>query len=70
MVSADHVRGEYLLDLRGVMSKCALGKTTVAALVKAGEFPQPVTIAKKAVRWRGSDVDGWIRERFTWSRTA
>lgn len=56
--------GEYLLSIQGVMAKTQIGKTKLLELVKSGAFPQPKHIGASA-RWRGADVDSWIREAFT-----
>lgn len=56
------VAGEYLLSVEGVMAKTQIGKTLLLALVRDGKFPQPRKVNARVVRWRGSDVDAWIRE--------
>lgn len=61
--TSDQIVGEYLLSVEGVKAKVSLGKTTLMAMVAAGTFPQPKLIGK-VLRWRGSDVDGWIRDEF------
>lgn len=33
--------------------------------VKAGTFPAPVRLGKKAVAWRRADVDAWLASRPT-----
>lgn len=60
---SDRIVGEYLLSIHGVSAKVLIGKTKLMAMVKSGEFPQPQVIGA-VKRWRGADVDGWIREQF------
>lgn len=56
--------GEYMLSLNDVMLKTSLGKTKLLDLVRQGQFPQPKKIGTLTL-WRGSEVDGFIRELFT-----
>lgn len=63
MPQTDRVVGEYLLTVEGVTAKVCIGKTKLMEMVKKGQFPMPQLIASKN-HWRGSDVDGWIREQF------
>jgi predicted DNA-binding transcriptional regulator AlpA len=56
------VMNEYLLSPKDVMAKCQIGQTLLNELVREGRFPQPRQVNKRVLRWRGSDVDAWIRE--------
>lgn len=49
--------------MRAVAVKQATGysRSSIYALMKAGKFPRPVTLAGGgAVAWRSSDVAAWI----------
>jgi predicted DNA-binding transcriptional regulator AlpA len=58
------ITGERLLSIQAVMAKCDISRTTLTELVKEGRFPQPRKVPGHdgLKRWRGSDVDAWIRE--------
>lgn len=52
--------GERLLRLREVLDRASLSKATVYRKIASGEFPKPVSVGRQSVRWRESDVAGWI----------
>lgn len=49
-----------LIDVREVCNLLSLGRSTVYAKVKAGEFPSPVRLGKRCTRWRDADVQAFI----------
>jgi prophage regulatory protein len=51
---------DRLLRLRQVLDRVGLSKATVYRKISAGEFPRPVSVGRISVRWRESDVGGWI----------
>lgn len=54
---------ERLLPMRAVRDQVALHPATVYAMIKAGEFPQPIKMGRRSL-WIESEVQAWI------SRTA
>jgi len=52
-----------LLKLPTVMRETALGRSTIYAAIKAGEFPAPLRIGKRAVAWRSENLDAWRNTR-------
>jgi prophage regulatory protein len=54
---------EVLERLKKVRERCALSRSELYRRIKAGEFPRPVALSPRAVAWRSSDVDAWIRAR-------
>lgn len=54
-----------LLRLPCVMNITALGKSSIYAAVKAGNFPAPVRLSARAVAWRENSVYDWIAGRVT-----
>ncbi len=52
-----------LSDLREVMRRTKLSRSTIYALKAAGLFPQPVRVSTHAVRWVAAEVDDWIATR-------
>jgi prophage regulatory protein len=54
---------ERLLRRQQVEEMCAIGRAYLYRLIANGEFPAPVKVGVRAVRWRESDVLRWISER-------
>ena len=54
---------DRLLRRREVEEITALSRSTIYRMVKTGQFPQPVKIGSRAVRWRLSDINAWIDSR-------
>ena len=52
-----------LMTCRDVQNRVSLGRSTVYRLVAAGQFPRPVRIGGKAVRWLAREIDDWIEEQ-------
>lgn len=51
---------EKLLRVNQVEELTAMKKSKLYDLVKQGQFPAPVRIGPRAVRWRLSAVQNWI----------
>lgn len=50
-----------LMRLNEVIDAVGLSKSTIYREVKAGNFPEPVSItASRAVAWRVEEIDAWI----------
>jgi len=54
---------ERLLSAREVCEMLQISKSTLRRLLAMGEFIEPYRISSKVHRWRGSDVERWMRER-------
>ena len=54
---------EILLRLQKVREACALSRSELYRRIQAGEFPKPVSIGRRAVAWRSSDISNWIASR-------
>ena len=52
-----------LLRRAEVERRCGICRSTVYQLMQEKEFPAPVRIGPRAVRWRETDIDAWIRSR-------
>jgi len=48
-----------LLRLPAVLAATQLSRSTIYAAMQAGDFPLPVRIGKRAVRWRAEDILMW-----------
>jgi prophage regulatory protein len=54
---------DRILRCRAVLEATGLKKTSLYANVKSGAFPKPIAIGQRAVGWRESEVQQWIRSR-------
>ena len=54
---------DRLLRRREVENLVGLSTSRIYCLMKTGEFPIPVRIARQAVAWRQSEIDEWIETR-------
>ena len=52
-----------LLPRARVEELTGLSTPSIYRLMKVGEFPRPVRIGQRAVRWRREDVDAWLSAR-------
>ena len=52
-----------LMKREEVLNACRLSKSTLYHLIKQGQFPEPVRISPRSVRWRKSDVVTWLTAR-------
>nr|WP_294865358.1 AlpA family transcriptional regulator [uncultured Pseudogulbenkiania sp.] len=50
-----------ILRLPQVKDKVGLGKTTIYARIKSGDFPKPVKIGRIS-GWDEVDLDAWIEQ--------
>jgi len=54
---------EPFLRLRDVMDTTTLCRTSIYNLIKAGEFPNNVTVMGKRKAWLESEVQAWVHEK-------
>ena len=52
-----------LLRLKEVVQMVGLSRTSIYRLVDSGDFPHPIRVGPRAVRWRLRDIEQWISER-------
>lgn len=52
-----------ILRLPDVLQLVGLSKSSIYALMKAGQFPQPIHLGARAVGWLLSAVQAWIDSR-------
>ncbi len=53
---------DRLLRLREVAERVGMSKATIYRKIALGEFPRPVSVGGSSVRWRESEIDGWMAE--------
>ena len=52
-----------LLTRRQVETRCQLARTTIYRLMRLGQFPEPIRVGVRAVRWREDDIAAWLESR-------
>lgn len=52
--------GEKFLRLCAVVALVGLSKSSIYAMVRAGTFPKPFMLGKRAARWRETEVLAWM----------
>ena len=55
--------GRELLHRTEVEKWLGVSRSWIYAQMRAGRFPEPLKIGKRAVRWRVSDLEEWINSR-------
>lgn len=49
-----------LLPLPKVEERVGIKKSKIYELINTGNFPQPVRLGRRNVRWRSDDIQKWI----------
>ena len=52
-----------LMRREEVEERFGVSRSWIYCEMRAGRFPEPVKIGKRAVRWRVIDLDQWARDR-------
>ncbi len=56
-------KARELLRREEVEERFGVSRSWIYCEMRAGRFPEPVKIGKRAVRWRVIDLDEWARDR-------
>ena len=56
-------QSERLLRRSEVESRTGFSRTSIYRLMRAGQFPEPLKVGPRAVRWRESEILKWLAER-------
>ena len=51
------------LRRREVEQLCGLTRSSLYALMAKGEFPKPVKVSEKSVRWPEDEIEKWQKAR-------
>ena len=51
------------LRLKEVEQMVGLSRTSIYRLMDSGDFPHPIRVGPRAVRWRLRDIEEWMSER-------
>ena len=54
---------DRLLRRRQVEEITGMARSSIYRLMQDGDFPPPVRVGPAAVRWRESDITGWLESR-------
>ena len=49
-----------MLHIEEVMEMTGLSRATIYRKMGKGQFPRPLKLGDRAVRWRQSEVEGWL----------
>lgn len=60
---------QNLLRLPRVEAATGYKRSTIYRLIQQGEFPAPISIGARASAWVEEEVNAWIQERITESRS-
>ena len=52
-----------LMRIDDVLKVIDVSRTTLYSLLREGDFPPPVRVSKRNVRWRQEDVQQWLDSR-------
>ena len=55
--------GDRLLRRRQVEEITGMRRSSIYRLMQSGDFPPPVRVGPAAVRWKESDITGWMESR-------
>lgn len=61
---------ERMLRLPDVIDRTKLCRSTIYSMIAQSKFPRQVALGERAVGWRKSDIDEWIRSRIDAVRVA
>ena len=54
---------ERLIPRGEVESRTGLSRSTIYRLMRAGQFPTPIRVGPRAVRWKLSEVNAYLAPR-------
>ena len=53
---------DRFLGMREVLALLSVSRSTLNRWIREGAFPRPVKLGKRAVRWRRSDIEHWLKK--------
>ena len=60
---SSYAHAQRVLHLCEVFEIAAVSRSTLRCLRGAGEFPQPIRLATRAITWRASDIESRLESR-------
>ena len=58
-----------ILRLPEVISKTGIGRSTIYTKIAERKFPRPIQLGTRSVGWLETDIDQWLSQRISASRT-
>lgn len=58
-----------ILRLKGVLDQTGLSRSTLYRKIERGTFPKQLRISERCIGWRESDVEQWLRNPLSYSRS-
>ena len=52
-----------MIDRPEVEKRVGLTRSSIYDAMRKGNFPLPLKVGPKAVRWRTSDIEAWVESR-------
>lgn len=62
IAAEDLLQCRALLRQREVVQLVGFDVSTIYRKIKTGNFPRPVNIGERSVRWRSDDIREWLAE--------
>ena len=59
----DDMDNDRLLRREEVETRCGLARSSIYRLMRSGQFPEPVRVGPRAVRWPASEIEAWLSAR-------
>lgn len=56
-------KNDRLLRLEDVEARCGISRSTIYRLMREGDFPEPIKVGQRAVRWLESEITEWLDSR-------
>jgi prophage regulatory protein len=63
----EEAMNEALLRRNAVERRTGLKRSTIYSMMKLGRFPMPLRVGVRAVRWRESDINEFVRSPGDWA---
>ena len=54
---------DRLVTRREIEARFGMTRSTIYRQMRAGNFPEPIQISAKAVRWKESELEAWLSSR-------
>ena len=58
-----NTKTERLLTRLEVEKVVSLSRSAIYRLMRSGDFPEPIQVGTRAVRWRLSEIQEWLESR-------
>ena len=58
-----HLPDQLLLDLHQVKQLLQMSRSSIYAAIADGDFPRPIRVQRRGVRWFANEIDDWVKSR-------